>query len=721
MTLARTRQQAPGHEFAVDPLGTPRTVAGDAGVGRGTTVVATARGVRLSGPDSANFYLGLETASVGRDGSHHAQSVIRQRTEGQELVLDREDDVEERLLAGPLGVEHSFVVRSRPEGQGALVFEVAFDGLSPAMPSSGTGNDHVLLCDREGRVRAGYRDLLATDAEGHELVSRMEVRGQRVALVIEDAQAVYPVLVDPLVWTQVAEVTPSDESPSDDFGTSVALSGSTAIVGAGYGQQGAAYVFVQSGATWTQQAKLVPSDGLTGDDFVYAVALSGDTAAVAGGANDYIFVRNGTTWTQQAEFVGFNEPIVLNGDTAAVVGATGVYIFVRSGSSWAWQSELTPGPRAAINGFVSPALSGSTAAEALSGDTAVLGAAGIEGNNTQGVVDIFVRAGATWTLQTELTASDGAPSDLFGAAVGMTGDTVLVGAPGQGNDLGAAYVFVRSGTTWTQQAKLTLDPLAGYQFFGTSAALSYGTAGVGLGEDLLGAAYIFGQTGATWSQQAELTTPDATAGVGNPGAALYNVALSGGTAIVGRQPSGSPPRDCGPGGPSSCDGGENVFVRGAAYFFQLEPCDADSCSPFSDAGSGCPGPACIVAVQLDAGAVQFDGGFVVIAEDAAMPNDAASGATTAPDATLTDSGAPVDSGTKRRIDDASIDATTRPEDAGPDASARSSPAGSGDGSCRTTAAGDPATAPAWPALGPLVLLGRWRRRRRATMVRERSP
>ena len=163
MAVARSRQKAPGHDFVPDAGGTLHATAGVGG--SGTAVVATGRGVRLSRGHRDGFQLGVETASVGRDGAPRGQEVVRERAEGQELVIDREDEVEERLLAGPLGVEHSFEVRARPEGTGPLVIDVAFDGLVPV--AQGTP-DRVVLRDGAGRVRAGYRDLVAADAEGRD-------------------------------------------------------------------------------------------------------------------------------------------------------------------------------------------------------------------------------------------------------------------------------------------------------------------------------------------------------------------------------------------------------------------------------------------------------------------------------------------------------------------------------------------------------------------------
>ncbi len=146
------------------------------------------------------------------------------------------------------------------------------------------------------------------------------------------------------------------------------------------------------------------------------------------------------------------------------------------------------------------------------------------------------------TQQAKLTASDASALDAFGASVAMSGDTVVVGAPRHdrnvGIDSGSAYVFVRSGTTWIQQAKLTASDASALDAFGYSVAISGDTLLVGaLVTDpgsLSGSAYVFARSGTTWIQQAKLTTSDR--GVSN---SRYSdgfgtsVAISGDTAVVG--------------------------------------------------------------------------------------------------------------------------------------------------------------------------------------------
>jgi hypothetical protein len=332
--------------------------------------------------------------------------------------------------------------------------------------------------------------------------------------------------------TQQAELTASDGTGDNEFGWSVAISGSIAVVGA-FGKNfntGAAYVFVQSGTSWTQQAELSASDGGSADWFGVAVAISGSTAVVGalrtGAANGpgaaYVFTRSGTTWTQQAELLdprskadndNFARWLVISGSTV-VVGASGsysrptAYVFTRSGTTWAQQAKL----------------SGVGGAVAISGST-VLAAAG-------GAVDVFTRSGTTWTQQATLTDPSSTPYDLFGSALAISGSTAVVGADGPvPTGTGAAYVFTRSGTTWTEQAKLTASDGGAGDYFGGTIAIHNSTVVIGAyhHNSDTGAAYVFTRSGTAWSEQAELTASDGTA----DDQFGYSVAISKTTAIIG--------------------------------------------------------------------------------------------------------------------------------------------------------------------------------------------
>src|SRR5207247_2438966 len=152
---------------------------------------------------------------------------------------------------------------------------------------------------------------------------------------------------------------------------------------------------------------------------------------------------------------------------------------------------------------------------AISGDTVVVGAFldDVVANGDQGSAYVFSRSGTTWTQQAKLTASDGAASDEFGCSVAISGDTVVVGAyldnVGANTDQGSAYVFVRSGTIWTQQQKLTASDGAASDGFGYSLAISGDVVVVGaFGDDVganadQGSAYVFVRNVTTWTQQAQ--------------------------------------------------------------------------------------------------------------------------------------------------------------------------------------------------------------------------
>jgi hypothetical protein len=275
-------------------------------------------------------------------------------------------------------------------------------------------------------------------------------------------------------WIQQAELTASDGAELDKFGTSVAVSGSTAVVGAwahavgsNY-EQGAAYVFVESGGTWIQQAELIASDGAIGDEFGWSVAVSGSTAVV--GAFDkavgaaYVFVDSGGTWTQQAELEASDE----------------------GGDRFGWSV-------------------------ALYGTTALVGAPThqVGSNSQQGAAYVFAQSGVTWNQQAELTASDGAWGDQFGSSVAVNGSTIAVGAPHHpssppppyNSGPGAAYMFAKSDATWRQQGELLAAD--GGQF-GVSVAVSGSTTVVGANDELFlrGAVHVFSSSGPLYTLSA---------------------------------------------------------------------------------------------------------------------------------------------------------------------------------------------------------------------------
>jgi hypothetical protein len=387
-------------------------------------------------------------------------------------------------------------------------------------------------------------------------------------------------------WEQVIKAVASDRGAGDQFGYSVAVSGDYAIIGAftedhdasganAVMDAGSAYIFHWDGSTWTQQQKLVPSDRHDQDHFGYSVGISGDYAIIgarwddydAAGANSvtdagsaYIFVRSGSTWTQQQKLVAsdraasdeFGWSVSISGDYA-IVGApsedhdaaganfdweTGsAYLFVRSGTAWTQQQKIVAGDRGYTDQFGKSI--------SLSGDYAIVGtygdekdASGVNPLNSAGSAYIFVRSGSTWTQQQKLVASDRASSDFFGYSVSISGDYAVAGSlqnDAGASNAGAAYIFVRSGSSWTQQQKVTANDGEADDYFGGSVALSGSTLVVGAdNEDAsavtnAGSAYVFSRSGTTWTQTEKLTASD----VGADDRFSKGSAVSGGHILCG--------------------------------------------------------------------------------------------------------------------------------------------------------------------------------------------
>ena len=326
--------------------------------------------------------------------------------------------------------------------------------------------------------------------------------------------------------TQQAKIQSSDIAAGDYFGDAVAIDGDTAIIGARAKNdtKGAAYIFTRSGSTWTQQAKLVGSGLASGDQFGYSVAIDGDTVAIGANGDDtrgsgagaiYVFTRSGSTWTQQAKLTptGLGESgsfaaVAISGDTLiggargddGIAGNAGAaYIFTRSGSTWTQQAKLTASDAIVNHTFgISVAIDGDTVAIGAYGDASFRGAA-----------YIFTRSGSTWTQQAKIIASDGASNDVYGMSIAIDGNNVIVGAPWHSSYTGAAYVYTRSGSTWTQQQKLVKSSPASMDEFGRRVNIQGDAAFVGaLGA---GALYIFTRSGSTWTQINEVQAADASA------------------------------------------------------------------------------------------------------------------------------------------------------------------------------------------------------------------
>ncbi|MBK6725357.1 MAG: FG-GAP repeat protein [Acidobacteria bacterium] len=199
----------------------------------------------------------------------------------------------------------------------------------------------------------------------------------------------------------MVKLTPNDGIAGGFFGSSVAISGNTAIIGAtnlpegsGGSIPGAAYIFVRNGASWSFQQKLTAPDSSPGNGNAFGdtVGISGDTVVVAAPYHDvpesysgaaYVFVRTGTTWALQKRFTNADTPLVFNGDIGFSV--------------------------------------------AISGDTVLVTAFGfLQSSPHRDFVHVFVREGTTWTIQaTLITGGD----ETFTSRVAISGNTVVIGNP----------------------------------------------------------------------------------------------------------------------------------------------------------------------------------------------------------------------------------------------------------------------------------------------------
>jgi len=308
-------------------------------------------------------------------------------------------------------------------------------------------------------------------------------------------------------------------------GGSIAVSGDTAVIGASESDDrgensGSVYIFVRRGNTWIEQAKLNASDAAANDNFGWSVSISDDTIVVGSwhGSDGsgthpgaaYVFVRNGAVWSEEAklhptgEITRFGHVVAVSGDTIIVGGrdtdntdgtySGAIYVFNRVNGSWIQQAQLTaPEELDDFGSYI-----------AISGDTVVAGQELTlnEKGETIGAAFVFVRSGNTWSNQAKLMPSDLAEENYFGTSVAISGDTVVVGA----YSADSAYVFVRDGTTWREQAKLTpSDPV----FYAWEVVVSHNTVVVeAYTESGEQNAYVFVRNDDTWSQQARLRMSD---------------------------------------------------------------------------------------------------------------------------------------------------------------------------------------------------------------------
>jgi hypothetical protein len=396
-----------------------------------------------------------------------------------------------------------------------------------------------------------FGDIVALSGDGNTLAvgaplessAAKGINGKGATDAGQSSGAVYIYVRNGNRWAEQAYIKASNPGADDQFGYVVALSadGNTLVVSAPSedsaatgvnGNQednsiesaGAVYVFARTKTTWSQQAYLKASntgEKAEGDQFGYSVSVSGDGNTIAVGAIGEDSSATGINGNQQDNSVG---------------GSGAAYLFTRNGNAWSQQAYLKSST-AARN-----ALFGYSVALSANGDTLAAGA--FDEDRGKGALYVFTRSGATWSQQARMQPATLDAQDSMGCWVAISddGNTIAAGAldedtltPGinvvksgdsgrtgapDDTSAGAAYVFVRGGTTWTEQANFKASNVGRDDWFGVRLALSGdgNTLAVGApnedsaakgingkqdddSADGAGAVYFFTRTGSAWKQE----------------------------------------------------------------------------------------------------------------------------------------------------------------------------------------------------------------------------
>jgi hypothetical protein len=309
--------------------------------------------------------------------------------------------------------------------------------------------------------------------------------------------------------------------PSSRCFRAVSLWESTALAGCPFsyslaGGYGTADFFSLDSNPPIVVAQFGQGDSHAGELFGWRAAADGNTLIANSMSGTRFYDQTSTGWTQTNAFpnppTNFNAAsTTIDGDTAAIGypiqiypgGTSEVDVYVRAGGTWTLQSAIPGPPTSDASPYFASAL-------ALQDNTLVVG----EIDLSSSVCHVFQRSGAVWQAGPDLLPAGGVPGDYFCWSAAMSGDTLLVGAPrsdiGIETDAGAVYVFVRSGSTWTQQAQLLAPLVVTRAGFGISVAIRGDTAVVGSNNDTSpssstrGEVNVYRRSGTTWNWQAML-------------------------------------------------------------------------------------------------------------------------------------------------------------------------------------------------------------------------
>jgi hypothetical protein len=359
--------------------------------------------------NAAIYHLGLKLSAIGYNRLESLQRPQQLSSQDNTLDYHWNDNLTERWVNSETDLEQWFTLSERPAGAASGRLLTLQMNLDSALNASQHGNN-IHFTNPSGTTTITYNKLKVWDADGRKLPAQMQLHTQQLSLMIDDSKARYPLTIDPS-FQQQAYLKASNTEADDVFGISVAVAGDTVVVGAAGessnatgvdGDQtnnsavdaGAVYVFARTGNSWIQQAYLKASNTDSGDQFGKVVAIAGDTVVVGAAGES----SNATG---------------IDGDQTnnSAIDAGAAYVFTRNGNTWSQQAYL-------------------------------------KASNTE---DSFTTDGG----------------DEFGSSVAISGDTLVVGASSESSSAtgvdsnqsdnsalfsGAAYVLMRSGNTWSQQA-----------------------------------------------------------------------------------------------------------------------------------------------------------------------------------------------------------------------------------------------------------------------------
>ena len=391
--------------------------------------------------------------------------------------------------------------------------------------------------------------------------------GNQQAALVWDDPADSSITGYEYLQAEAGKLIASDGAADDEAGISVAVDGETAVVGAFKDGPGSAYVYTRQSGVWSQVAKLTASDGTADDRFGSSVAVDGYTVVVGAQGDEsdqgaaYVYTKPDTGWVTTSTAAKLTASDGDDGDTfghsvaveydTLVVGAQGddshkgsAYVFTRPRSGWV--STSTAAKLTASDGEATDEFGKSVAVDY---DTVVVGAHTDDHDEIfSGAAYVFTKPADGWATTStaaKLTASPVYGLEAFGFSVAVDGDTIVVGAPQEGEDgnldfSGAAYVFTKPADGWgatSTAAKLTASDGAAYDYFGISVALDGDTVVVGANYDdddgtNSGAAYVFTKPASGWVTATETVKLTASDGAADDSFGI-SVAVDGDTVVVG--------------------------------------------------------------------------------------------------------------------------------------------------------------------------------------------